>query len=102
MKALALSGLIISWVSVPALADCVAPQPPAHLPSGATATREEMVEGMQAIRDYETAVKAFSECAEHAHDLTEMQSADRAVDKLRAIADKFNSELYAFKKRNLT
>jgi hypothetical protein len=102
MKALALGGLIACWVSLPVRADCVAPQPPAHLPSGATASREDMAQAIQAIRDYEAAVKEFSDCARHAHDEMLMQTADRAVDKLRAIADKFNFELYAFRKRNVT
>jgi hypothetical protein len=102
MKALVVGGLIACFISLPAFADCVPPQPPLHLPDGATASREDMVLAMQLIRDYEAAVKAFSQCADKAHDETLIQTADRAVDKVRAIADKFNSELYAFKKRNLT
>jgi hypothetical protein len=102
MKALAIGGLIACLASHSALADCVPPQPPQRLPDGATASREDMMSAMQTIRDYEAAVKEFSECARHAHNETEMQTADRAVDKVRMIADKFNSELYAFKKRNLT
>lgn len=102
MKARALGGLLACLLSLPALADCVAPQAPAHLPSGATATREDMLAAMQAIRDYEAAVKEFSDCARHTNDEIVMQIADRAVDRVRLIADKFNAELYAFKKRNDT
>lgn len=102
MKALAVGGLIACLVSFPAFADCVAPQPPLHLPDGATASREEMLSAMQTIRDYEAAVKAFANCADRTHNLILIDTADRAVDKVRAIADKFNSELYIFKKRNVT
>jgi hypothetical protein len=102
MRALAAGGLVACLVFVSAQADCVAPQPPTHMPSGATASREEMLLGMQAIRDYEAAVKEFSNCAGHSSDELLRQNADHAVDKVRAIAEKFNAELYAFKKRNVT
>jgi hypothetical protein len=102
MNSLAIATLIAFLISLPALADCTPPQPPSHLPDGATATREEMVSAMQAIRDYETAVKQFQVCADKSQDLVLMQTADHAVDKVRAIADKFNAELFAFKRRNAT
>ena len=102
MKALVVVGLIACSISVPVFADCIAPQAPPHLPDGATATREDMVAAMHAIKDYEAAVKAFAQCASSSHDELLLQTADRAVDKVHAIADKFNSELYAFKKRDLT
>ena len=100
MKVLAVGGLIACLISVPALASCIAPQPPAHLPDGASATREDMVAALKAIKAYETAVKDFSDCAKQTTDEIQMQIADRAVEKLASIAEKFNSELYAFKKRN--
>jgi hypothetical protein len=102
MKALAVAGLLVCSISAPVLADCIAPQPPLHLPDGATASREDMLSAMQAIRDYEAAVKAYSQCAGHTNSPILMEAADRAVDKVKVLADKFNSELYAFKKRNLT
>jgi hypothetical protein len=102
LKALAVAALMTCLISVPVWADCIAPEPPLHLPDGATASREDMVSAMQAIRDYEAAVKAFSRCADQSNSAALLQAADRAVDKVRAIADKFNVELYAFKKRNIT
>jgi hypothetical protein len=104
MKSLAVGGLLAGFLSLPtwAGADCALPPAPDHLPNGATATREEMVAAMQAIQDYEAAVRAFSKCADGSRSEALRQNADRAVDKVRFIADKFNGELQTFKKRNVT
>jgi len=98
MKALALAGLIASLASLPALADCVEPQELPRLPNGATATREDMVAAMKAMKTYDTAVREFTECVQKGNG--NHFQADRAVDKLAATADKFNNELRVFKQRN--
>ena len=100
MKAFVVGGLIACLVSIPVLAHCSQPPPPPKLPDGTSASREEMVSAMQAMKAYGTAVKEFQECARKASDPLEMAVADRTADSLTALADKFNSELYAFKKKS--
>lgn len=100
MKAVAVGGLIACLVCLPAWADCVAPQAPPHPPDGATASREDMMSAMHAIRDYEAAVKGFQDCAIRTSNAFDKTSANAAIDKLVVIADKFNSELSAFKKKS--
>jgi hypothetical protein len=100
MKALAVAGLIACLGCLPVWAGCVAPQAPPHPPDGATASREDMVSAMHAIRDYEAAVKGFQDCAEQGTDAADKQAANVAVDRLVGIADKFNLELNAFKKKS--
>ena len=102
MKVRAVGGLIAFLASMPVFAQCVAPQAPSHFPSGATATREDMLAALHAIREYEAAVVEFSKCARQSNNEAQMQIADRAVDAVKILADKFNAELYAFKKRNDT
>ncbi len=55
---------------------------------------------MQSIRAYEVAVKEFQDCASRANSAFELQTAHLAIDRLVVIADKFNYELTAFKKKS--
>jgi hypothetical protein len=100
VKASAVGGLIACLVSLPAWAECVAPQAPPHPPDGATASREDMMSAMHAIRDYEAAVKGFQDCAVRTSNAFDEKNANAAIDKLVVIADKFNFELNAFKRKN--
>ena len=105
MKALAIVGLIACLASVPALADCVDPLDGPRLPDGATASREEMVSAQETLKAYDTAVKGFVECVQRTNgngvktDRSNVVKADRAVERLTSLADKFNAELRAFKKK---
>ena len=49
MKALAILCTVVAATPLSAFADCVAPTPPGDPPSGATATREEMLAAQTAI-----------------------------------------------------
>jgi hypothetical protein len=100
MKALAVVGLITCLGCLPVWADCTVPPAPPHPPDGATASRELMLSAMQAIRDYEAAVKAFQDCADRASSAFDKKLANGTIDRLVGIADKFNLELNAFKKKN--
>lgn len=97
MKVLAIVALVACLASVPALAECVEPLDDPHLPDGATASREEMIAAQNAIKAYDIVVKEFADCMAK----TKLGSArgDRAVDKLLFIADRFNVEMRAFKKK---
>jgi hypothetical protein len=97
MKVLAIVCTIVAVMPLPAFADCVAPTAPGEPPSGATATREQMVAAQAAIKGYDAAVAAFTECARKNGETLKAEDAVRGVEKLAA---KFNAELRVFKQRN--
>jgi hypothetical protein len=98
MKALAILYTVVAAAPLCALADCVAPSTPADPPSGATATREEMLAAQTAIKGYDAAVAAFAECIRKEGGST--VKADDAVRGVERIAARFNAELRTFKQRN--
>lgn len=101
-----------------ASAACSYPKSPSGLPDGATATEDEMVSGMKAIKEYNTQVSEYLECLE-----TEMNTrieaagadapADQveqikaihtkrhnaAVEELEATAARFNEQVKVYKAR---
>ena len=110
-------GLLAAGV---ARADCVAPDDPAQVPDGSTATREQMLAAQKATRAYDTAVQTYGDCLKQEQDAKvaaaggdKMKPDARAkmandyaqrynvqVDKLHAMADKFNEALKAWKAKN--
>ena len=94
-------------------ADCPVPDSAVLIPDGNTATRDEMIAAQKAIKTFDAAVKAYADCMQQEEDAKVAAGADKAktnaqyakltnaqVDKLQAIADKFNIELRAFKAKN--
>ncbi|MBM0103316.1 hypothetical protein JM946_01105 [Steroidobacter sp. S1-65] len=101
-----------------ASAACTYPKSPSGLPDGATATEDEMVNGMKVIKEYNTQVSEYLECLE-----TEMNTrieaagadapADQveqikaihtkrhnaAVEELEATAARFNEQVKVYKAR---
>lgn len=99
-------------------AECTYPKAPSGLPDGSTATQEEMVTGMKAIKDYNGQVTVYLECLE-----TEMNTrieaagpdapADQleqikaihtkrhnaAVEELESTATRFNEQVKTYKAR---
>ncbi|HEU4604320.1 MAG TPA: hypothetical protein VFS24_20260 [Steroidobacteraceae bacterium] len=53
------AGLLLAGA---AQADCVYPKAPANSPDGRTATKDEMVAGMRAVKEYNAAVAAYQNC----------------------------------------
>ena len=102
MKALVVVGLIAYLVATPTFAaNCSEPpRDPPRVPDGATASREEMLSAMAAIKAYGAAVKKYYDCVLPGRDMLERGIADRAQSNLAAVADKFNAEMYAFKKKS--
>jgi hypothetical protein len=97
MKALAVSALLVCLGSAPAFA-CIEPRLATPLPNGLTATRDEMVAAQKAIRAYDEAVQEYSTCLEKSG--ASDSKGNDAVDKLSKIAEQFNAELRAFKKKS--
>jgi len=112
--------LAAAFVGVQAHADCTHPMPPGKLPDGATASKQEMVDGMMAVRAFDTAIKAYTDCLKLEHDTavgkidptldadkakaqkSELDNVwakknDAAVDEDTAVAKQFNEQVKVYK-----
>jgi hypothetical protein len=118
MKALLAMALGAAWLSGAAYADCTYPPAPTKLPDGASATLEEMVAGQKAVKEYDTAIKAYVDCIdkeleekitkggdklkpEQKTDMqkVEAQKHNAAIDQLQSVADRFNEQVKVYKAR---
>jgi hypothetical protein len=114
--ALMLSGLLASAVTA---AECVYPKAPANMPDGATATEEQMVAGMKAIKEYNGQVTAYLSCLEMemnarieaagpdapADQVAQIKAIhtkrhNAAVEELEANAARFNEQVKTYKARD--
>ena len=119
MKFLLPLSLLTALIAAPAFADCSAPSNEVKVPSGASATKDEMVAAQHAVKDYNAAVKDYIDCIAKEMDAKvamggdKLTDADRqkisteytamqnaAVDRVQKVADKFNVELRAWKAKN--
>jgi hypothetical protein len=118
MKALfAISAL--AALAGPVYADCSYPPPPAKIPDGNTATMQEMLDGKNAVTQYNKDINAYVACIKLEHEtavttagdkLTPQQKADMekievqknnaAVDQLQSVADRFNEQIRSYKAKN--
>jgi hypothetical protein len=78
--------------------NCIEPAPFTDIPSGAHATREQMLAAQRGLKSYDVAVRAYTDCLQQSGDTS--NKANQTVDKLHQLADRFNEELQAFKKAN--
>ncbi len=116
LSSLVLTGLLASGF---AQAECIYPKAPSSMPDGATATEQEMIDGMKAVKEYNAQVTAYLNCLD-----MEMQSridaagaeapADQiaqikaiqakrhnaAVEELEAHANRFNEQVKVYKARS--
>lgn len=121
MKIRMLSGLMLAGLLATgyANAECIYPKAPTGMPDGKTATEDEMLAGMKAVKEYNAAVTAYLNCLE-----TEMQARiqeagpdapedqivqiksihskrhNAAVEELEAHAGRFNEEVREYKARS--
>lgn len=115
MSGLLLAGLLSAGL---ANAECVYPKAPSSIPDGTTATEQEMVEGMKAVKGYNNEVTGYLNCLD-----MEMQARidaagadappdqiaqikaigakrhNAAVEELEANAARFNEQVKAYKAR---
>jgi hypothetical protein len=98
MKALLIVGLIAGVIPAGARAACAAPQSAADPPSGAVATREEMLAAQKAIKAYNTAVQDYADCLQKSGG--NVAKAEEALGRVQRLADKFNVELRIFKQKS--
>jgi hypothetical protein len=120
MNKITVAGTVLAGLLAVAAAhaECSYPKSPAGLPDGSTATQDEMVTGMKAIKDYNAQVSVYLECLE-----TEMNTrieaagpdapADQleqikaihtkrhnaAVEELESTAARFNEQVKTYKAR---
>ncbi|MBL8269588.1 hypothetical protein [Steroidobacter sp.] len=110
-----LAGLL---TAVAANAECSYPKAPAGLPDGTTATQEEMVTGMKAIKEYNAQVTSYLSCLEGEMN-TRIEAAgpdapadqveqikaihtkrhNAAVEELESTASRFNEQVKVYKSR---
>jgi precorrin-2 methylase len=120
MKIRLLSCLLLAGVcSLAHAAECAYPRPPTKTPNGLTATQEEMVAGMSAVKEYNTKVTEYLACLdeemkvaiatagpEAPADMIERIKANNAkkhnaaIEALEAHAAQFNEEVRTFKSRD--
>jgi hypothetical protein len=111
-----LAGLLMAAAA--ANAECTYPKAPTGLPDGATATQDEMVNGMKAIKDYNNAVTTYLNCLETEMN-TRIEAAgpdapaeqveqikaihtkrhNAAVEELESNAARFNEQVKVYKAR---
>ena len=103
----------------PVYAYCSYPPPPAKIPDGNTATMQEMLDGKNAVTQYNKDINAYVACIKLEHEtavttagdkLTPQQKADMekievqknnaAVDQLQSVADRFNEQIRIYKAKN--
>jgi hypothetical protein len=114
-----LSGLALTvLLATAAQAECNYPKSPANLPDGNTATQDQMVEGMKAVKEYNGAVTAYLACLEQemnarveaagpdapAEQIEQIKAIhnkrhNAAVDELEQTAARFNEQVKTFKAR---
>jgi len=121
MRRAILSGLMLAGLACAGAvnAECIYPKAPADIPNGAKATEAEMVAGMKAVKEYNTAVSAYLSCLDMQME-TDIAAAgtdapadqvaqikainakrhNAAVDALEAQAARFNEQVKAYKSRD--
>jgi len=67
-----------------AYADCTHPMPPGKIPDGATSSKQEMINGMMAVRAFDTAIKSYTDCLKLEHDTAVSKIDPSDADKAKA------------------
>jgi len=100
-------------------AECTYPKEPANTPDGATATQDQMVEGMKAVKEYNNQVTTYLSCLDEemnarveaagpdapADQIEQIKAIhtkrhNAAVDALEQQAARFNEQVKVFKARD--
>jgi hypothetical protein len=121
MKIRTMSGFVLAALMSASLAnaECVYPKVPSGMPDGSTATEQEMLDGMKAVKAYNAEVTAYLSCldmemqaridaagaeapADQIAQIKAIQAKrhNAAVEELEAHAARFNEQVKAFKARD--
>ena len=114
-----LSGLALGLLlATAANAECTYPKEPSNMPDGATATQDQMVEGMKAVKEYNNQVTTYLSCLDEemnarveaagpdapADQIEQIKAIhtkrhNAAVEELEAHAARFNEQVKVYKAR---
>ena len=116
LSSILLTGLLSAGL---AQAECIYPKAPGSIPDGATATEQEMIDGMKAVKEYNAQVTAYLRCldmemqaridaagAEAPPDQIAQIKAiqakrhNAAVEELESHANRFNEQVKLYKARS--
>jgi hypothetical protein len=110
MKSLLSAAALAALCASPVFADCPVPDDRVQIPDGATATKDEMIAAQKAVQAYDAAVKTYSDCLQQEQQQKIADGGDKVklqkqyaelnnvqVEKVQQLADKFNTELKAYK-----
>jgi hypothetical protein len=118
MKIQLMSGFVLAVLMGAGMAnaECVYPKSPSGMPDGNTATEQEMLDGMKAVKAYNAEVSAYLSCldmemqaridaagteapADQIAQIKAIQAKrhNAAVEELEAHAARFNEQVKAFK-----
>ena len=115
---LSLTTLAALSLSVAAGAECIYPKASAEIPDGSSATQEQIVNAMNAVKKYNTDINAYISCLEMESEsqiaaitdpkpeqikqIKSIQTSkhNAAVDELEKYATRFNAQLKAYKAKN--
>lgn len=116
--------LAASFVAAQAsAAGCTYPKAPEKIPDGATATKDDMLAGMKAMRAYNDLIKQYTDCLKSEHDdqvgkidpsLSQekkdaqkaqldkvlAQKNDAAVDEAQGVTGHFNDQIHAYNEKH--
>lgn len=118
-----IAAALVAWVGLGAAAlanaECVYPKAPTKVPDGRTATEQDMLDGMRAVKEYNAQVTAYLNCldmqmqtditaagADAPPETIEQIKAinakrhNAAVEELEAHATRFNEQVKAYKSRD--
>ena|ERR1700744_1451832 len=91
--------------SLSALADCVLPAPPSHIPDGSSASEQEMVAAMRTLKQYHGDVDDYTKClgfeqrqSRLSNDALEMHR-NNALSTLASVVSRFNEQVRRFRSR---
>ncbi|MBB6093584.1 hypothetical protein HNQ60_002465 [Povalibacter uvarum] len=116
LSSILLTGLLSAGF---AQAECIYPKAPGSIPDGSTATEQEMIDGMKAVKEYNAQVTAYLSCldmemqaridaagAEAPPDQIAQIKAiqakrhNAAVEELESHASRFNEQVKLYKARS--
>jgi hypothetical protein len=116
LSSILLTGLLSAGF---AQAECIYPKAPGSIPDGSTATEQEMIDGMKAVKEYNAQVTAYLSCldmemqaridaagAEAPPDQIAQIKAiqakrhNAAVEELESHANRFNEQVKLYKARS--
>ncbi len=119
MKSLLAAAALAALTLAPAYADCTYPQPPANLPDGNVATLAQTLAAQKSVQAYNGTMNSYLVCIKKQSDATiakqslkltkkqirslelmEIKRNNAAVDQLKRVANRFNTQVRIYQKKH--